>query len=66
MHNEIERRNSATRIAREATAHIACTCGAWTTVAPAWHEGWCERERAEWRAFTNALAEMDRQNRSAQ
>lgn len=43
----------ASRIARAAVdaRNVACSCGAWTTVAPAWHQPWCHREREENREF---------------
>lgn len=52
--------HTANRLAREAidARHIACTCGAWATVAPGWHERWCEREREEAREFERALARV--------
>ena len=51
---------TANRLAREAidVRGVACTCGAWTTIAPAWHQPWCEREREESREFERALAKV--------
>lgn len=50
----------ANRLAREAidARMVACTCGAWTTIAPAWHQPWCEREREEAREYERALARV--------
>ena len=50
----------ANRLAREAidARGVACTCGAWATVAPGWHQPWCEREREEAREFERALARV--------
>lgn len=50
----------ANRLAREAidARMVACSCGAWTTIAPGWHQPWCEREREEAREYERALARV--------
>jgi TusA-related sulfurtransferase len=47
----------ASRRARETidARGVACTCGAWTTVAPAYHERWCLREVEEAREFARIV-----------
>jgi hypothetical protein len=51
---------TANRLAREAidARGVACSCGAWTTVAPGWHQPWCAREREEHGEFERVLATL--------
>ncbi len=47
----------ASRLARAAVdaRNVACSCGAWATVAPAWHQPWCAREVEEAREFARIV-----------
>lgn len=56
-----EQLQHAEREARAAidARNVACTCLAWTTVAPAYHERWCEREVEEHREYARVIAALE-------